>query len=192
VLIDRFSETRRRHPLGGKLLSAIQKEQKILQKIKKISDVVIDTSNLSLPELKNKVLEVLEKKLYGKLSINVLSFGYKFGLPLNADIIFDTRFLPNPNYIYKLKKLTGKNKKVQQYLLNSTLTQKFLSFLKNLISFLIPQVIREGKNYFTIGFGCTGGQHRSVALAEMVYKFLVNFKRKNKYNYKVFVSHRDI
>jgi len=192
VLIDRFSETRRKHPLGGKLISAIQKEQKILNKIKKISDIVIDTSNLNLSELKNKVLGLLEKKFYGELNINIISFGYKFGLPLNADLVFDTRFLPNPNYVDSLKDLTGKSKKVQQYLLKFDLTKKFLNFLEDFVSFLIPQVIKEGKNYFTICFGCTGGQHRSVALAEMIYKFLVNLKRKNKYNYKVFISHRDI
>lgn len=192
VLIERFSETRRKHPLGGQLILAIKKEQKMLQKIKKVSDYVIDTSNLNLSELKNKILSILENKSYGKLDINIMSFGYKFGLPLNADIIFDTRFLPNPNYVESLKDYTGKNKKVQEYVLKSEITQNFLKHIKNLIEFLLPQVFNEGKSYLTIAFGCTGGQHRSVTLAEYIYKYLIDLRKVKNYNYSINITHRDI
>ncbi|MFN3551000.1 MAG: RNase adapter RapZ [Endomicrobiia bacterium] len=192
VLIERFSETRRKHPLGGQLTTAIKKEQNMLKKVRKSSDFVIDTSNLNLSQLKNKILSVLEDKIYGKLNINVISFGYKFGLPLNADIVFDTRFLPNPNYVESLRNLTGKDKKVQKYLLKLEITQKFFKHLKNIIDFLLPQVFKEGKNYFTIAFGCTGGRHRSVTVAEVFYKYLMDLKKKNNYNYSLSVIHRDI
>ncbi|MCX7957341.1 MAG: RNase adapter RapZ [Endomicrobia bacterium] len=192
VLIERFSETRRKHPLGGQLILAIKKEQQILQKIKKISDYVIDTSHLNISELRNKILSILENKSYGKLNINIISFGYKFGLPLNADVVFDARFLPNPNYVDSLKNFTGKDKKVQEYVLKSKITQKFLNYIKKFINFILPQVFNEGKNYFTIAFGCTGGQHRSVTLAEVIYKYLLELKKIKNYNYSIFITHRDI
>ncbi len=192
VLIERFSETRRKHPLGGQLTVAIKKEQNILKKIKKFSDFVVDTSALNLSQLRNKILYILENKIYGKLNINIISFGYKFGIPLNSDMIFDTRFLPNPNYVESLRSLIGKDKKVQEYLLNLEITQKFLEHIKNIIDFLLPQVLKEGKNYFTIAFGCTGGRHRSVTIAEVVYKYLIDLKKKKNYNYSLSIIHRDI
>lgn len=192
TLLKRFSETRRKHPLGGNLLNSIKKEQKLLSKIKKLSDIVIDTSQLTISELQKKIYEIIEKKSVSKLRITVLSFGYKFGLPINADLIFDTRFLPNPNYVSHLKMLNGKNKKVKDYVLSSSVTLEYLQYLKNILQFMLPHILNEGKSYFTIAFGCTGGQHRSVVIAEEIYKYLIFLKGEYKYNYLVSLLHRDI
>lgn len=192
TLIKRFSETRRKHPLGGNLIEAIKKERKIFEDLKKDVDYVINTSSMTLAELKNNVLKTINENSTGKINITVMSFGYKYGIPLNADMVFDTRFLPNPNYVKKLKNLTGKNKLVQSYLLNLNVTKQFILHLKNLLDFILPKMFVEGKNYLTIAFGCTGGQHRSVTLAEVVKKYLISNKKFKNYNYEVVVQHRDI
>lgn len=192
TLINRFSETRRKHPLGGDLMSAIKREQSLLEDIKKLSDVIIDTSNLTIADLKRKLLSIVEQKISTELKINVISFAYKLGLPANADIVLDTRFLPNPNYVKKLKNLTGKSAKVKKYVLSSPLTIKFVNFLKEMFKFLIPQFLNEGKNYLTIAFGCTGGQHRSVVIAEEIYKYILSLKNKTDVKFDVSLTHRDI
>ncbi|MCS7151946.1 MAG: RNase adapter RapZ [Endomicrobia bacterium] len=192
VLVNRFSETRRKHPLGGELISAIKKEQKLLEEIKKLSDVIIDTSNLTIWELKQKVLSIVEKRTPYELKVNIISFAYKLGLPMNADVVFDTRFLPNPNYVDKLKNLNGQSSKVKKYVLGSPLTMQFLTRLKDMLKFLLPQVISEGKSYFTIAFGCTGGQHRSVVIAEEIYKFLLCLKKQNDIKFSINLQHRDV
>lgn len=192
TLINRFSETRRKHPLGGELVSAIKKEQKLLEDIKKLSDVIIDTSNLTIADLKRKLLGILEQRISTHLKINIISFAYKLGLPVNADMVFDTRFLPNPNYIRNLKNLTGKSTKVKKYVLSFPLTTRFISLLKEMFKFLIPQFINEGKNYLTIAFGCTGGQHRSVVVAEEIYKYLLSLKENTNDKFSVSLTHRDI
>lgn len=192
TLINRFSETRRKHPLGGELVSAIKKEQKLLEDIKKLSDVIIDTSNLTIADLKRKLLGILEQRISSHLKINIISFAYKLGLPVNADMVFDTRFLPNPNYIRNLKNLTGKSTKVKKYVLSFPLTTRFISLLKEMFKFLIPQFINEGKNYLTIAFGCTGGQHRSVVIAEEIYKYLLSLKENTNDKFSVSLTHRDI
>jgi UPF0042 nucleotide-binding protein len=192
ILVNRFSETRRKHPLGGELVSSIKKEQKLLSDIKKRSDFVIDTTKLTIAELRQKVISLVEQKKYaGKLRINIVSFSYRLGIPLNADFVFDTRFLPNPNYVTNLKMYTGKNIKVKSYVLNSPVTIQFVSYIKQLLKFLLPKIQQEGKNYFTICFGCTGGRHRSVVVAEEIYKYLKKFKKDNK-NYILSLIHRDI
>lgn len=192
VLVRRFSETRRKHPLGGPLMSAIKKEKKVLEQIRKCSDIVIDTSFLTINELKRTVISKIEQEKTAKLIVNIVSFGYKFGLPINADLVFDTRFLPNPNYVAQLKLLTGKNKKVRSYVLSSSDTIQFLNYVKQLIKFLLLKIINEGKNYFTIAFGCTGGQHRSVVIAEEIYKYLQKLRKEIDVNYTLSLSHRDI
>lgn len=192
TLINRFSETRRKHPLGGELVSAIKKEQKLLEDIKKLSDVIIDTSNLTIADLKRKLLGILEQRISTHLKINIISFAYKLGLPVNADIVFDTRFLPNPNYVRNLKNLTGKSIKVKKYVLSFPLTTRFISLLKEMFKLLIPQFINEGKNYLTIAFGCTGGQHRSVVIAEEIYKYLLSLKENTNDKFSVSLTHRDI
>jgi len=191
VLINRFSETRRRHPLGGELVTAIRKEQKLLAEIKKRSDFVIDTSKLTIAELKQKVMSIVEQEYKGKLRINIMSFSYRLGVPLNADVIFDTRFLPNPNYVDNLKMLTGRNSKVKSYVLNSSAAQQFLLYVKQMLFFLIPKIVKEGKSYFTICFGCTGGKHRSVVIAEEVYKYLNKLAKELK-DFTVSITHRDL
>ncbi|MCX7716375.1 MAG: RNase adapter RapZ [Endomicrobia bacterium] len=192
VLIRRFSETRRKHPLGGPLLSAIKKEKRVLKEIRKQSDIVIDTSTLTLSELKQAVIDKIEQQRSSKLAINIVSFGYRFGIPLNADLVFDTRFLPNPNYVSKLKVLTGKDKNVKSYVLSSNDTLEFLGYIKQLIKFLLPKIVEEGKNYFTIAFGCTGGQHRSVVIAEEIYRYLQSLKKEQSIGYSLSLIHRDI
>ncbi len=195
TLIKRFSETRRKHPLGGDLISAIKKEKKILEKIKKHSDIVINTTGLTLQELKQKIINATEdKKISNKLIITVISFGYKLGLPTNADVVFDTRFLPNPNYVDSLRPLTGKNLKVKSYMFKFPVTKEFLDYLKQFLSFLLPKIVYEGRSYFSIAFGCTGGQHRSVVIAEEIYKYLKKLQRDKLFNrrYILKLVHRDI
>lgn len=192
TLIRRFSETRRKHPLGGPLLQAIKKEKKVLEKIRKLSDIVIDTSSLTLNELKQQLINKVEQQKSNKLLINIVSFGYKFGIPVDSDIVFDTRFLPNPNYISELKHLTGKDKNVKSYVLSCKDTIEFLNYIKQLIKFLVFKTIQEGKSYFTISFGCTGGQHRSVVIAEEVYKYLKKLKKDANLEYNLLLTHRDI
>ncbi len=191
-LIKRFSETRRRHPLGGNLVEAIKKEKTLLEEFKKEADYVINSSSLNLSELKLCVLKTINLKTSGKINITVMSFGYKYGLPINADIILDTRFLPNPNYVEKLKNYTGKHKKVQEYVLSFELTEKFILHIENLLRFILPNFFSEGKNYLTIAFGCTGGQHRSVALAQIIYKFLISQKDICGSNTEISLYHRDV
>ncbi len=195
TLIKRFSETRRKHPLGGDLVSAIRKEKKILEKIKKQSDIIINTTDLTLQDLKQKIIELVEEqKTSAKLVISVVSFGYRSGLPLNADMVFDTRFLPNPNYVDDLKLLTGKSQKVKLYMLKFPVTLEFLEYVKQFLRFLLSKIILEGKNYFTIAFGCTGGRHRSVVIAEEIYNYFKKLKKEelfaDRYILKLF--HRDI
>ncbi|MFQ3675061.1 MAG: RNase adapter RapZ [Endomicrobiia bacterium] len=192
ILIKRFSETRRKHPLGGNLVEAIKKERQIFEGLKKDVDYVINTSTMTLSELKSSVLKVIDEKSAGKINITVMSFGYKYGLPINADIVFDTRFLPNPNYVNKLKHLTGRNKLVRNYVLNLDVTKQFIEFLKNFLDFILPKIFLEGKNYLTLAFGCTGGQHRSVALAESIGKYIVSNKKFKEYKFDVVIQHRDI
>lgn len=195
TLIKRFSETRRKHPLSGDLVSAIKKERKLLEKIKKRSDIIINTTGLTLHQLKQKVIESIEeKKVTNKLLITVESFGYRYGLPINADMIFDTRFLPNPNYVDDLKPLNGKTKKVKSYVLKFNVTVEFLNYVKQLLKFLLSQIVLEGKSYFTIAFGCTGGQHRSVVIAEEIYEYLKELKEDKLFNNKYLLKlvHRDI
>jgi UPF0042 nucleotide-binding protein len=192
ILIKRFSETRRKHPLGGNLVEAIKKERKIFENLKKDVDYVINTSSMTLSDLKNSVLKIIDEQSAGKINITIMSFGYKYGLPLNSDIVFDTRFLPNPNYVTKLKNLTGKNRLVQKYVLNFDVTKQFINFLKQFLDFVLPKIFLEGKNYLTISFGCTGGQHRSVALAEIIGRYIISNKGYKEYKFDVDIQHRDI
>ncbi len=191
TLIKRFSETRRKHPLGGDLLKAISREYNLFASIRKDFDVIIDTSKMTLTELKQAVLKSVESKPSTKIIITIMSFGYKYGIPLNADFVFDTRFLPNPNYVRELRSYTGKNKKVKDYVLNHKTTQQFLEHLVGLLKFILPYTVLEGKSYLTIAFGCTGGQHRSVVIAEYVYNIL-SVKNFSELNYEVILQHRDL
>lgn len=190
VLLKRYKETRRMHPLtpDGRVEDGISKERKILQDIRQKSDYVIDTSNLLTRELKEEIERIFVKnEEYNSLMVTILSFGFKHGIPADADLVFDVRFLPNPFYIEELKYKTGNNKEVQDYVLSFDEAGIFIDKLADMLEFLIPNYVKEGKYQLVVGIGCTGGKHRSVTLANKLYERL-----KNKGNYGLKIAHRDI
>ncbi|MBI5241377.1 MAG: RNase adapter RapZ [Elusimicrobia bacterium] len=186
VVIQRFSETRHRHPLGKKVDQAIREERRRLVPIKAVADKVIDTSSMTLGELKERLSETLELTRAREMALSIVSFGYKFGLPMDADLVLDMRFLPNPYYVPGLRRLTGLDARVQKYILGQPVARKFLDALVPLLSGLLPHYIREGKSYLTIAVGCTGGHHRSVFVA----RHLAQKLRSTGYSIQEF--HRDI
>ncbi len=188
-LIRRYSQTRRRHPLGGgeSLLKGIRAERKQLEGLRKISDKVIDTSRYNVHELKAVISQYVLKETHtGRIEINIISFGFKYGIPSEADLVIDVRFLPNPYFVPGLKDLDGRSPQVQDFVKRWDETQVFLKKYLNLLDFLIPLYEKEGKSYLTIGVGCTGGRHRSVAIACEVSGYL---KEKLEYTH---LTHRDI
>lgn len=189
TLIKRFNETRRAHPLatGSTTKEVIAAEREELKEIRDLSDYIIDTTNLKVAELKQEISKIFEEGS-GKSSflINIKSFGYKRGIPIEADLVLDMRFIPNPYYLPSLKRLTGNNKKVSSYVLRQKVTQDFIKAELELLEMLIPAYIKEGKYHLNIAFGCTGGQHRSVATADEVAKEL------RAKGYRVTLEHRDI
>lgn len=190
VLIKRYKESRRLHPLAGngRVEDGINREREILGDIKKQADYVFDTSNLLVRVLKEQLVEIfVNHKEYNNLMVTIMSFGFKRGIPADCDLVFDVRFLPNPFYIDELKNKTGNDKEVQEYVMNFGEANQFLEKTMDMISFLIPNYIKEGKYQLVIGIGCTGGKHRSVTLANALYKGL-----KNKGNYGLTMIHRDI
>jgi len=188
TLLKRFSETRRPHPLTKKksVIEGIRLERKRLAPIKKMADDVFDTSSTNISQLKELLARRLVKGRTPTMQIVVVSFGYKYGVPLDADLIFDTRFLPNPFYIDSLRDKTGKSPAVRAYVLHSAESREFRDRLFPFIDYLIPKFITEGKSYLTIAIGCTGGKHRSVVIAEELRGYL----RKRRYGIKVY--HRDV
>jgi len=168
VLIKRYKETRRQHPVcpSGRVEDGIAQERKILEQIKKEADYVIDTSGLLTRVLKEELIKIFVKdENYNSLMISIMSFGFKNGIPADADLVFDVRFLPNPFYVERLKKLTGNDKPVRDYVMSFPEAGQFMEKLEDMISFLIPGYVKEGKNQLVIAIGCTGGQHRSVTIA---------------------------
>lgn len=188
VLVQRYKESRRRHPLaaGSPPLEGIQTERKLLEDLKSQASVVIDTSNLKPSALKEKITSHFIATDNNVISIIVTSFGFKYGIPIDADLIFDVRFLPNPHYIEYLRPNTGREPEVYDYVMKWPETQTFLLKLLDLLQFLIPQYVKEGKSQVVIGIGCTGGKHRSVAIAEYLGKMLSSGETEF-----VRVSHRD-
>ena len=190
TLIKRYKQTRRKHPLISEtntVLDAITQERKLLAKIRDMSDDIIDTSNLTSAQLKEQITSIyLEGNKYQGIVSYVVSFGFKYGIPLDADLVFDVRFLPNPFYNAGLKPLTGMDKEVSDYVMSHKQTEEFLRKLNDMISFLIPHYIEEGKSQLVIGIGCTGGQHRSVTIANELYDHL------KMQSHNVFLRHRDI
>ncbi|MEO7652779.1 MAG: RNase adapter RapZ [Bryobacteraceae bacterium] len=189
TIVRRFSETRRPHPLGTNrsVSLSVKNERKKLLPIRKVADVILDTSKFTVHELR----EVLGEKFSGKrdeskIVVYVTSFGYRHGVPADSDLVFDVRFLPNPNYIPKYKKLTGRHPSVARYIRSFPQTTEFTERISELLIYLLPHYIREGKSYLTIAFGCTGGHHRSVMMAEQMKKNLTVA------GYRTKVSHRDI
>ena len=171
-LIRRFSETKHKHPLHKKLAAALAHEHDLLKPIKIAADKVIDTTDLKLGELKEKISALLELKQEGEMQISVVSFGFKNGIPTDTDLVMDVRFLPNPYYVAKLKNKTGLDKEVQDYILSFQISKDFAERFTDLIKYLIPQYIKEGKSYLTIAMGCTGGKHRSVFMAHQLAEAL--------------------
>lgn len=186
TLLARFSETRRRHPLGKRVINGIRKERKQMEKILSLADQEIDTSNLTIGELKEILARELEVSTNRKISVSLLSFGYKYGLPVDADIVVDVRFLPNPNYVPSMREKTGRDANVRRYVQKQKLYRAFLKKFIDMLDFLLPNYIKEGKSYLTLAVGCTGGRHRSVVAAEAVAAYL----KKNKYSVQIY--HRDI
>lgn len=186
VLVKRYKETRRTHPIPSKLglLDSIQKERKMLEKLYNEADAVIDTSNYSLQQLSKRLRRIYHDEAKHDIAINVMSFGFKYGLPLDADLVFDVRCFANPFYVDTLKDKTGNDKEVQDYIMNTKTASDFMDKLEDMIDFLVPLYIEEGKTALTICIGCTGGKHRSVTMA--------NILAKNLAKYNVNVIHRDI
>ena len=190
TLLKRYKETRRNHPLAdnGRVIDGIKKERGILSNIRNKSDYVIDTSNLLTRELKEELERIfVNNEEYNSLMVTILSFGFKHGIPQDADLVFDVRFLPNPFYIDELKHQTGNDKPVQDYVMGFEEAETFLEKLTDMLLFLIPNYVKEGKYQLVVGIGCTGGKHRSVTLANELYK-----KLKNKGNYGLTIQHRDV
>lgn len=191
TLIKRFKETRRSHPMGDQdsVENEINQERKQLDFLRNHADYIIDTSNLLVRDLSSEIDKIFIKdKSYKNLFITILSFGFKYGVPADCDLVFDVRFLPNPYYVPELKHKTGKEKEVRDYILESPVSQEFLIKLVEMMKFLIPNYIKEGKNQLVIGIGCTGGHHRSVVVANELYHQLDN----EQATYGIRIAHRDI
>lgn len=189
VLIKRYKESRRVHPVsgGGSLEEGIRRERQILQNVKKRADYVFDTSNLLTRVLKEELDRIFQQNQeYSSLIVRVVSFGFKYGIPMDADLVFDVRFLPNPYYIEELKRQTGNDAPVHDYVMSFPEAGEFLQKLTDLLRFLIPNYIKEGKHQLVIAVGCTGGKHRSVTLANELY---ANLHKQG--NYGITITHRD-
>jgi UPF0042 nucleotide-binding protein len=188
ILVRRFSETRRPHPLsaGRSLRDAIRMERRRLRKLRELADDTIDTSDLNVHQVKAQVMQRFRKHpRVSELNVNLLSFGYKNGIPLEADLLFDARFLPNPFFVPRIKRLSGRDREVIRYLRAFPETREFVKRIADLLLYLLPNYIREGKSFLTVAVGCTGGRHRSVFVVEELAKILKNRKR------TIHVRHRD-
>lgn len=189
VLLKRYKESRRNHPLakGERLIVGIKRERELLVDVKDKADYIIDTSHMLTRELRSQLTEIfVENKSFDSMMITVLSFGFKYGIPSDADLVFDVRFIPNPFYISELKELTGNDVAVRDYVMEWNESREFLEMLTDMCKFLIPNYIKEGKNQLVIAIGCTGGKHRSVTLANELHSVL------KKSGHSVVIGHRDI
>ena len=188
ILLRRFSETRRRHPLdSGSIKEDIAKERELLSDVRLRADVIIDTSSYGVSRLKEHMMEIIgSDSIQQPMNIVVSSFGFKYGLPKESDLLFDVRFLPNPHYVPNLAPLTGQTKAIQNYVLNDETSKEFKDRLFEFIDFLMPNYVKEGKSQLTIAFGCTGGRHRSVTFAELLSRHLKTRR------FRVIVEHRDL
>jgi RNase adapter protein RapZ len=189
ALIRRFSETRRPHPMGrsSTVVKSIRAERKRLDPIRNVADIVLDTTKFNVHDLRAHINSQFEREETGRgLVISSNSFGFKNGVPTEADLVFDVRFLPNPHFVPEFRKLTGKDPRVAKYVLQFPQTKEFLDKTTEMLKFLLPHYIKEGKSYLTVAFGCTGGQHRSVFIAEEMKKRLA------QEGYRVNTAHRDM
>lgn len=190
ALIKRYKETRRSHPLAGdgRVDKGIDEERRRTIFLKQQADYIIDTSQMLTRELRSEILKIfVENKNYKNLYVTILSFGFKYGIPGDADLVFDVRFLPNPYYIQELRPMSGNDAPVRDYVMSSETARKFLDKLVDMVQFLIPNYVAEGKNQLVIGIGCTGGKHRSVTLANALYYAL-----EQEEGYGLKIEHRDI
>lgn len=187
ALVSRYKETRRSHPLAGSglPLQGIRQERKILDELMGRAQRIIDTTSLKPKELREKIVKAYTKEKQEIFSVHMVSFGFKYGVPIDADLVFDVRFLPNPHYVSQMQPLTGLNPEVASYVFKWSDTQKFNEKVLDLLQFMLPQYKKEGKSQLVVAIGCTGGQHRSVAISEYFAKRLSS-------NYITHVSHRDI
>ena len=190
TLIKRYKETRRQHPMAmdGRVETGLKEERAKLAFLKKEADYIMDTSQLLVRELVQNMDEIFQQnREFKNMVVTVLSFGFKNGIPSDADLVFDVRFLPNPYYVDELKTKTGNDKEVQEFVMNCTQAGAFLDKLSDMVQFLIPNYVIEGKNQLVVAIGCTGGKHRSVTIANKLYEIL-----KEDREYKVKIEHRDI
>lgn len=190
TLIKRYKETRRTHPLmgTGRVEECIEQEREQLADLKKRSDYIINTDNLLVRDLKTEIYKIfVQNKRYDNMFINVVSFGFKHGIPADADLVFDVRFMPNPYYVEELRKKTGNDKEVQEFVMSADVSMEFVDKLTDLLKFLIPNYISEGRNQLVIGIGCTGGHHRSVTVANKLFEELSQCEE-----YGIKITHRDI
>jgi UPF0042 nucleotide-binding protein len=189
TLVRRFSESRRPHPLAPdrSVTEGIREERTKLNSIRGMADMIVDTSNLTVHELRDVFMRMLRgKRQRNEMVVNLLSFGYKHGVPVDADLVFDVRCLPNPHFVDRLRRLTGRDRAVVQYMRRHASTKEFLDKLASFLRFALPQYVEEGKSYLTVAIGCTGGQHRSVMIAEALKKSLADVR-----NVRLRVKHRD-
>ena len=188
VLLKRYKMTRRNHPLSStmQIPEGIQMEREIMEPLKEISDCIIDTTNMKPKDLKEEIDKIYsEGDDSNKLTISVVSFGFKHGIPADCDLVFDVRFLPNPYYLEELRPKTGDDQEVRDYVMDSKISKEFYLKLNDMIQFLVPQYLEEGKQHLVIGIGCTGGRHRSVTISNLIYDELINK------GYRVIKKHRD-
>jgi RNase adapter protein RapZ len=188
VLLRRFSETRRPHPMGQGLSVAegIREERRRMAPIRRLADVIIDTSKFNVHELRQFITQRFQKAAQRPLLVSVVSFGFRYGIPTDADLVFDVRFLPNPHFVPRLRPFSGKDPRVARYIRSFPQTGEFLRRIESLLAYLIPHYITEGKSYLTVAVGCTGGRHRSVTLAEVIARAL------KKRGYSTKTVHRDL
>jgi UPF0042 nucleotide-binding protein len=188
VLVRRYENTRRRHPMaeGDRVSDGIERERQILDAVKSQADVVVDTSDLNVHQLRDRLLDLFARDAEAGLRTSVVSFGYKHGLPLDVDLVLDCRFLPNPHWVEELRPLTGLDEPVRGYVCGQPETGEFLKRVDDLLALLLPAYVKEGKSYLSIGVGCTGGTHRSVVIAEEMARLL------RDRGFEPTVSHRDV
>ena len=191
VVLKRYKLTRRKHPFAdrfnGNIEQAISCEKEILSSVRSMADYVVDTSDISVNQLRDRLTQILLGSDREVMNIHVMSFGFKHGIPVDADLVFDVRFLPNPFYIDQLKEKTGNDKEVQDYVMGFEEAEIFMVKLVDMVKFLVPNYVKEGKYSLVIGIGCTGGRHRSVTLADELYK-----RMKDQGNYGIKLYHRDV
>lgn len=187
TLVRRYKQTRRRHPLAesGTPLEGINKERELLEEVRGQADYIIDTTNLKPSQLKEEIIRAYSQFESSKLDVSIVSFGFKHGMPIDADLVFDVRFIPNPYYIESMRPQTGLDDEVRDYVMEQSETKDFVQKLGDMLQFLLPHYHKEGKSHLVIGIGCTGGQHRSVAIAE-------HMNRQLKENHRSRIIHRDM